>query len=349
MGIEKISKSLGIKNAGIRTGVSPPKLNPRITLPEFHKKVQKSSSVEDVLRILNSRGVPYYKNLGESLFVMKTLMDKAKWFNLEKKDIDSAIKIWTAVHNLIPSAKLMVIKTMMDVANKLADYSLPKEKRDIDSAIKIWIAVYNLASPGEKLRVISTITDIASKFRTFCTKAIAFFEREKDSFTDQYFYFTTLARLYYSSEEYSKAIEVIDSSGRKELCILAQKADTLRKLGKYKDAISFSSQIIQEYQAKNTPDLDGIHGFIQASICRGYCYYEQGRNSKRLALFKKATRDFINAIGTAKKCNLPIPPRACTGLGYVYESLGNKSEAMRYFKMAQKIDPDNIKAAEKLM
>ena len=267
--------------------------------------------------------------------VILTMMDVAN--KLNEEDVNSAIKIWKAVYELIPEEeKPIVIRTMMDVANKL-------NKKDVDSAIKIWKAVYELGSEEDKQRAILTIMNVASQNRPFCEQAIGVFENDPSD----YFKIRILAELYYHAGKFQDTINLVDSSGRNGPNILSQKADALRKMRRYNEAIKLSSQIIIDYTDKSPLTAEEARGLINALCCRGYCYHEGNGNNGAPHNPQQAIGDFIEAIRVAKKNNSPIPPRAYSGLGYVYDCQGKKPEAQAAFAQALKLDPGNVKALKK--
>lgn len=145
------------------------KKNGQVMTPdEFRSAIRDAQSSVPIIRLLAMRVIPFFteeKKEGLNDY-LAFLLAKAKWFNEEKRDIDSAIEIWLAIYrlNISENENLKIVKTMMDVANKFADHRMAKEKRNIDVAINIWLEVCKLnVLEEEKQRVVLTMMDVANK------------------------------------------------------------------------------------------------------------------------------------------------------------------------------------------
>jgi len=403
---------------------SPPP--PPLSAQEFRSLVQKNRSAANILQIFDLRVAPHYSRSELRPFII-VLMNRAKDFNINDRNPDSAIKIWLAVYslNISDEENQRIILTMMDVANRFANNLSSKEDRNIKAAIKIWLAIYKLNISAERnqrimltmmdvankinekdvesaikiwlavyslnisdeenqriiltmmdvanrikekdtpaslsiwlavhelnfsneqnQRVIRTIMDVASKSKEFCQEALDFLSGEPDFSTNPYFYARIMAGLNYYLGNFEATIQLIDSAQRPEPSLLTGKADALRKLRRFEEAITISSAIIEQFASRQTLPPEELDALESALCCRGYCYLEKGRSNA--SFIQPAITDFEEVVKIAQRNNSSVPPRAYTGLGYAYKALGDQVKSQQAFAQALETDPDNVKALKSI-
>jgi len=296
---------------------------------------------------------------GQNRITIRTMMDVANKLidhtaPKDSRDVDSSVKIWVASHGLNVSQKhsARVVKTMMDVANKLARLDDPKEAiyGDVESALKVWDAAYrfNIDENG-KLRVAKTIHDVAAKYKELREELTVLLEREKRYFADAHFYGIVLCGLYYFADDFERVLGFIDTQQGDNPSFVAMKADTLRKLKRYDESVKLCSGVIEEYTARTPLTLFQVDALVQAFCCRGYSYYENGRQGgQQEELWPAAISDFDRAIMISEVFRLPVPPRAHSGRGFVFRSMGEEDKAVAAFSAALAGDKDNVKALRQL-
>jgi tetratricopeptide (TPR) repeat protein len=133
-----------------------------ISFEEFRGTILRGSA-DQIIGTLRAQVIPHYPKT-ELMPFIKSLMAKARWFYEARQDISSANKIRVAVFGLdySPAQNEAVIKTLMAVANSLANITLPKGQRDFESAIQTWRSVYSII-PNKGI-VIRTMMDAANIF-----------------------------------------------------------------------------------------------------------------------------------------------------------------------------------------
>jgi tetratricopeptide (TPR) repeat protein len=285
-----------------------------------------------------------------ALRVVKTMMQVANFLTdtageAEAMDVEAAITIWKGVMEISRSEedRERALRTMMDVASRLLGNA--SDGGRVLSALVVWHAAHRCApSDLERLRVLKTVMDIGARDERACAGILAALEGEKGRSLDPAFHSPVKAGLLYYLKDFQGVIAMADAEPAPVKSVIALKADALRKLGLYDQSVGLCEKLILEESGKEgiTPaDRDAL---VSALCCRGYCFWEMGRADEKL--LQRAEEDLKAAIDTAEKNSLPVPPRAWTGLGYLYQHQGREKEAEDAFARARQADPDNPKALE---
>jgi tetratricopeptide (TPR) repeat protein len=284
------------------------------------------------------------------LRVIRTMMDVANRLtdtagDAEAVDVDAAITVWSGVMDISKDEedRVRALRTMMDVAGRfLGDASDPGR---VPAAVALWLAAHRCAaSDMDRLRVLKTVMDIGARSERACAGILAALESGGKRSFDACFRSPVKAGLLYYLKDYAGVIAMADLEPDPLRSVVALKADALRKLGRYEESIGLCGELIHggiTQEASSPADLDAL---VSALCCRGYCFWELGRTDGNL--LQRAEDDLKAAIETAGQNGLPEPPRAFTGLGYIYRHQGRTKEADDAFDRARLADPDNPKASK---
>lgn len=289
----------------------------------------------------------------EALQVVRTMMDVANhWSDVSAATthIDDAILVWSGIIDACvdPDDRMRVVRTAMSVARLLVEAG-PDTGR-VSAALGLYAAAWRWAeTDADRLRVVKTVMDIFPRFPAVLALARAAVDEDHAS----PFRTSVAAGLAYYAEDYQGVLALTDPRKKPTDELRALRADALRKLHRYEEAIMACTALLRRAEAvlDRTPlDDTARDACISALCCRGYCFLEKGRAQQTSdasdTLLASAIDDLQSAMDQAERAGLPCPPRALTGLGYVYRVQGRVDESEQAFARALALDNDNRKAME---
>jgi hypothetical protein len=288
----------------------------------------------------------------ERLHIVKTMMDVANKLTDTtgagaEMDADGAMIIWRgiAAMSLLPADREQVVLTAMVVAGlRVGDVAVHEpEAPHLLDALKLWAMAFDLsATEAGCLRTIKTILAILGRSAAASALAAKLLDGHVDDFPDRVFRLPVRAGLLYYACDYAGVVALARAERDPLWAVAALAADALRKQSRLDEAIAACDGLLGKRRA--TRDLADADAQVSALCCRGYCMLEKGREDP--AKLDEALADFEAAVRAAEKADLPIPPRAFTGAGYVLRLQGREAEAQAAFERALELDGDNAKARE---
>ena len=254
-----------------------------------------------------------------------------------KRDLDAAIKINEMVRGWDREAGESVLRIIKNAPSAFFRRFEIISKEDVLEAIRTWSAVYKVMDDGNEKRSFMDKAVLMLPGRVFYGMEVSK-QILDDPAIDKCFGSVCVSHLYYGARRFEDAIAVIDKICGEYPVALQIKADCLRKLKRYSDAIELLTQII--YRS------DDEYAKVHAFCCGGYCRLMTGNDNA--TVLNEAIRDFDKSIGLAQKIGVSIPPRAYSGKGFAYRELGEEEKARAEFLHALELDPNNIKAKKAL-
>jgi|GEM_PF-5000069 len=350
---------------------------------EFNAVIRRGVSLRKLFEIYSERVSKHFDPAGQVPFV-KVLMARAKWLFEFQNDIDSTIKVWTFTHsqNIPANSKDRIIRTMVEVGNKVSDQDLdatikiwsaayraigdhqdPKARGIISNmwvfvrrylsgkhwkivpAIKVLHAVYSLCGDSNMAEsVVSYIMSNGANSRNVRYEGTRFLGQSNRHGLNPSFHARAVGGLLYYDRDYPGVINFVDSFKRPTAPLLALKAEALRKQQKPDQAIKISNRLLKRFSGRTDLSASEARVVVDSLCCRGYCRTEKGKASNNQRTLSRAVADFNLAIRKSKQFNLPVPPRSYTGLSRAYELQGEHEKAVIAAQKALQIDHNSKKA-----
>ncbi len=285
----------------------------------------------------------------QALRVVRTMMDVANHvtdFSGRVTDLAlrGAIEIWRGIADCsaLTDDRVRAIRTMMALAGRrIGAYS---DRDSVLVALRLWHAAYGCATDDEgRYRVVKTIMDLADKYPAICADAIDILRRDRSAFDAPGFEIQAQAGLLYFQQEHEAVVSLAEGAGRDApVWVAALRAEAQRKLGDHHEAIAACGELITRCAAPGAsrPQSEAL---VSALCCRGYCHLELGRSDP--SSLPQAMKDLERSLAVARDRDVPEPPRAHSGIGYVRQLQGRDDEAEEAFARARQLDADNLKAA----
>ncbi len=172
---------------------------------------------------------------------------------------------------------------------------------------------------------------------------MALLSTQRDAFPEARFRDPVRTALLYYLDDFAAVVATVDAHRAPTDDLLALRADALRKLHRYDEATAVCDRLLGRV---GPADPEACDARVSALCCRGYCWLERGRADPEY--LPKALADLEAALTEAEQADLPLPPRAYTGLGYALRLLGRPADAEAAFARAVAVDHDNTKALEEI-